>query len=238
MLEKNSERVAGLASKYSLYGDDDDEGYDPWKPRDEPRWVGRDESPAAPEPVTRPSALVEVECGLDRLPTAIVLKRAWRDSFAPTQYGQSIMDAYQYAVQELAARLIESGTIPPATIPTLREVTPLLLQTRTHEEYTVLYNELFTQQQHTVHGPGYNQYDEPGLTVVATRSKLISVAVDPDWAVRTDEKYIAQDIVDCCAEIRARKPEIVKDIFLDQESDRELAARIVRHEKYLLENGI
>lgn len=227
-----------MASKYSLYGDDDDEGYDPWEPRERSPWTGRDEVRPNAEPITRRSTLVEVECGLDRLPTAITLKRAWKDGFAPSQYGQSIMDAYHYAVQELATRLIESGTIPPATIPTLREVTPLLLRTRTYEEYLELYNELFTQKPHTVHGPGYNQYDEPGITVVATRSRLISVAVDPDWAARTDEKYIAQDIVDCCQQIRARKPEKVKDIFLDQESDRELAARVVRHEKYLLESGI
>lgn len=226
-----------MASKYSLYGDDDDEGYDPWAPRNETPWGGSDEVPTDPEPATRQSALVDVECGLDRLPTTITFKRAWKDNFAPAQYGQSIMDAYDYAVQELAARLVESGRIPPATIPTLREVTPLLLRARTYEEYGELYDELFTQQPHTVHGPGYNQYDEPGLTVVATRSKLISVTVDPDWAARTDAKYIAQDIIDCCEQIRARKPEIVKDIFLDQESDRELAARIVRHEKYLLESG-
>ncbi|GGL18498.1 hypothetical protein [Nocardia jinanensis] len=229
--------MTGLASKYSLYGDDD-ESYDPWKPRERPPWEGWGEAHTSPEPVTRQSTLIEVECGLDRLPTAVTLKRAWKDSFAPSQYGQSIMDAYHYAVQELAARLIESGTIPPATIPILREVTPLLLRTRTYEEYLKLYDELFTQKPHTVHGPGYNQYDEPGITVVATRSRLISVAVDPDWAARTDQKYISQDIVVCCAQIRARKPEKVKDIFLDQESDRELAARIVRHEKYLQENEI
>lgn len=225
-----------MAGKYSLYGDDEDEAYDPWQPRGEAR-RGRVDAPDA-EPVAQKSVLVDVEVGPDRLPTAITLKRAWKDAFAPDGYGESIMNAYRWAVGELAGRLIAAGTTPPATIPTLREVTPLLLRTRTYDEYRELYEDLFTQRPHTVHGPGYNRYDEPGITVVATRSKLISITVDSEWAAGTDQKYIAQDIVDCCARIRARAPEVVPDAFLDRETDRELAARVIRHENYLLESEI
>ncbi|MGW0177760.1 hypothetical protein [Nocardia sp. NPDC003345] len=223
-----------MAGKYSLYGDDEDEGYDPWRPRDDFRPGGA----AVSGPVIEKSVLVDVEVGPDRLPTAITLKRAWKDAFAPDRYGKSIMDAHRWAVGQLTERLIATGTRPPATIPTLREATPLLLRTRTYDEYRELHEELFTQQPHTVHGPGYNRYDEPGITVVATRSKLISITVDPDWAARTDQKYIAQDIVECCALIRARAPEVVRDVFLDRETDRELAARVIRHENYLLESEI
>ncbi|WP_280420768.1 hypothetical protein [Nocardia carnea] len=190
------------------------------------------------QPAGRKSGLVEVKCGLDRLPTSILLKRSWKNAFTPSQYGESIMDAYHSAVQELVYQLVESGTVPPPTISTLRDAAPLLLRTRTHEEYTDLYTELFTQSVHEVNGPGYNRYGRPGLIVTAKRSQLISISIDPDWATAVDANYIAQDILDCCARIRARKPEIIRDTQLDQESDRELAARVVRHERTLLQNGI
>ncbi|MFI5715946.1 hypothetical protein [Nocardia sp. NPDC051750] len=192
----------------------------------------------APQHVNRKSVLVEVQCGLDGLPTAITLKSSWKTAFTPAQYGQSIMDSYYFAVQELVSKIVETGTMPPAAISSLRDAAPLLLRTRTHEEYTSLYNELFTQSVHTVYGPGRNRYGQPGLVVAAKPSRLISVTIDPDWAGTVDAKYIAQDIIDCCAHVRAQKPEVIRDTQLDHESDRELAARLVRHERTLLQNGI
>ncbi|MEV3961220.1 hypothetical protein AB0M34_10025 [Nocardia sp. NPDC050193] len=188
-------------------------------------------------PVTQRSSLVEVECGLDRLPIAITLKRAWKDMFAPAQDGRSIMDAYHHTIREMAFALVAAGTIPPATIPSLREAAPLLLRTRTDEEYTELYTELFTQQVHTVYGPGYSRDGRPGITVVARRSQLLAITVDPDWAVRADPRFIAQDIVDCCTQIRARKPALVRDPLLDRIPDSEVAARLVEHKRKLLESA-
>ncbi|MGW1739076.1 hypothetical protein ACWCPQ_09725 [Nocardia sp. NPDC001965] len=197
--------------------------------------------PSGPERARVPSApsgLVEVKCGLDRLPVSITLKPAWKDMFAPGDYGRSIMDAYRHTIQEMTLALIESGTIPPATIPSLRDAAPLLLRTRTDQEYTALYNELFAQPVHTAHGPGCGPHGEPGITVVAKRSQLISITIDPDWAVRADPRYIAQDIVDCCARIRARTPAIVKGEVPEQVPDSEVAARIVEHKRKLAEAAI
>lgn len=202
---------------------------DTWSPSTDRADSGREVS----NPYQK-SSLVDVELRYDRLPTAIRLSRTWKDAFDPTQYGRSIMDAYRYAVFETAARMAESGTIPPATLPTLRQATPLLLRTRTYDEFKELYDQLFLLRTYTVHGTGYNEYDEPGLVVTGTRSRLVSVAIDPGWAAATDAHYIAQDIVECCDILRAKKPEFVRDIYLDQESDRELAARLIRHENLLL----
>lgn len=200
-----------------------------------PREPEYSRAPTAPGSPPRSSSLVEVKCGLDRLPVSVVLKPAWKEMFPPAQYSRSIMDAYHDGVQEFTLGLVASGTIPPSTIPTLRDAAPLLLRTRTLSEYTDLYNELFTQPVHTVHGPGYSRYGEPGITVVAKRTQLISIAIAADWAVGVDARYIAQDIVDCCAQIRARKPRLVRDRLLDQESDSEVAGRIVQHQRTLAE---
>ncbi|MGK8556405.1 hypothetical protein [Nocardia gipuzkoensis] len=126
------------------------------------------------------SSLVSVEVGSDRLPTSIKLGRGWQDAFDPSQYGRSIMDAYHYALNELMLHYLQSGMIPPSTLPSLREVTPLLLRTRTYDEYRDLYNRLYLENAYTVYGPGYNEYDEPGLTVTATLSNLVSVVIDPN----------------------------------------------------------
>ncbi|WP_157172846.1 hypothetical protein [Nocardia exalbida] len=182
------------------------------------------------------SSLVKVEIGGDRLPTRIALARGWKQAFDASQYGRSIMDAYQYARYELMMRYVDSGTVPESTLPSLRDVTPMLLQARTYEEYRDLYDRLYSEPTFTVYGPGYNEYDEPALTVTATLSELVSVEIDPNWAGAIDSNFIAQDIVECCEQIRAKKPRWVRDIYLDQESDRELAARLVRHEQRLLRN--
>jgi hypothetical protein len=182
------------------------------------------------------SALVDVVVGLDRLPTSIKFGRSWQNTYEPPQYAKSIMDAYEYGVVELAARLIEAKTLPPTTVPSLRDATPLLLRTRTYDEFRELYDHLYIERPYTVHGPGFNAHGEPTLTVTATLSKLISITMDPTWAMSIDPTYIAQDILDCCAQVRAKRPEVVRDVYLDQESTKELAGRVVEHERYLLRN--
>ena len=100
------------------------------------------------------SSLVSVEVGSDRLPIGITLGRSWKNSFDPTQYGQSIIDSYRYGLYVLAARMVESGVLPPSTLPSLRDAAPLLLKTRTIDEFRELYDHLFLASPTTVHGPG------------------------------------------------------------------------------------
>lgn len=181
------------------------------------------------------SSLVSVTVGPDRLPVDIKLGRNWKSAFDPSQYGKSIMDAYRYGMYEWAARTVESGSLPPSTIPSLRAATPLLLRTRTIEDYRGLYDQLFLETPLEVYGPGRDAFGRPALTVTATWSKLISISMDPGWVEGIEVDFIAQDILDCCAQIRARKPRLVSDIYLDQETDSELASRVLEHERYLLE---
>jgi hypothetical protein len=182
------------------------------------------------------SSLVTVEIAGDRLPTRIRLDPRWKSLFTPAQYGQSVMDAYRYAVYELALHLIETGERPRTEVPRVRDAAAILLQKRTYDEYQETWNNLFGSHRYTVHGRGFNQHDEPGLTVTATPSTLVSIAIDPEWAQSVDEDTIAADIVDCCNQVRARKPVLVHDAYLDRESDRELTARLVRYEQQLLRN--
>ncbi|MEU7764239.1 hypothetical protein AB0B25_03840 [Nocardia sp. NPDC049190] len=114
----------------------------------------------------------------------------------------------------------------------------MLLQKRTYDEFRAAWNSLYIETAFTVHGPGYNQYDEPGLTVTATWSALLSIAIDRSWAATVDGTVIAQDIVECCDRIRAKKPELVRDTSLDRESDQELVDRLVRHEQQLIRNEL
>ncbi|UGT66007.1 hypothetical protein LTT66_22145 [Nocardia gipuzkoensis] len=213
-----------MASNYHLYGDDLDD-------------MGRGDA-GGKDTLQQPqkSSLVRVEIGSDRLPTSVELARSWKEAFDPLHYGRSIMDAYDYAVFELTMHYVDSATSPPSTLPTLREVTPLLLQTRTYEEYRDLYNRLYLEEVYTVHGPGSNEYDEPAMTVTATLSSLVSVDIDPSWAKKIEADFIAQDIIECFDQVRAKKPEWVRDVYLDQESEQELAARLIKHERQLLRN--
>ncbi|WP_406281637.1 hypothetical protein OH799_17370 [Nocardia sp. NBC_00881] len=219
-----------MASNHYLYGDDPDD-MDNYSAQN-----GESDEAAFTPP--QKSTLVEVEVGDDRLPINIKLSRRWKEAFEPSQYGKSIMDAYQYALYELAVLLVESGKRPPSTQPSLREVVPLLLQKRTYEEFRRTWNSLFVDTEYTVRGTGYNQYDEPGLTVTATRSALLSITIDTSWAMTVDGTVIAQDILECCAQVRAKKPKLVRDIYLDQETDQELTDRLVRHEQQLIRNEI
>ncbi|WP_327109789.1 hypothetical protein OHB12_18145 [Nocardia sp. NBC_01730] len=219
-----------MASNQYLYGDDPDD-------MDDYQVPNGNSSEVVFTPPQR-SSLVDVEVGDDRLPTNIKLSRRWKDAFEPSQYGKSIMDAYHYAVYELAVRLVENGIRPRSSWPSLREVVPLLLQQRTYDEFHAVWNSLYLDTAYTVHGPGYNQYDEPGLTVTATRSTLLSIAIDTSWATTVHGTAIAQDILECCDQVRAKKAKLVRDIYLDQETDQELTDRLVRHEQQLMRNEI
>lgn len=201
------------------------------------RGADTNSSKVSPNPYQK-SSLVDVAVGGDGLPTKITLNRSWKDAIAPSDYGQSIMNAYNHALYELTARMIESGVLPKSTLPTLREATPLLLRTRTHEQFRDLYNRLFAGGVYILYGPGNNEYGQPALTVSATRSNLVSVTIDQTWAENTDTSFIGQDIVACCDQIRSDKLERIRDAYLDQESDKELAARLAGHEQQLLRNNI
>lgn len=185
-------------------------------------------------PTPPKSSLVSVDVGPDRLPVRIKLGRDWKFAFAPAQYGQSILEAYRYGMYEWAAHTVESGELPPATVPTLRAAAPLLLRTRSIDEYRDLYDQLFLETPREVYGPGRDAFGQPALRVRATWSKLISITIDPGWAAGTETDFIAHDILDCCQQIRAKKPRPVIDVQLERASDEELATQVLEHEQYLL----
>lgn len=182
------------------------------------------------------SAMVDVQIGSDRLPTGITLAPRWKSLYNAMQYGESIMSAYRYAVYELALHLAETRTKPVSDRPRLQAAAPLLLQQRSYDEYQQTWNALFGVHTYTVYGRGLNYRDEPGVTVTARTSSLLSVAVDADWVRTADEATIAADILDCCEQVRAKRPQLVHDVYLDTETDQELTVRLVRHEQQLLRN--
>ncbi|WP_141691637.1 hypothetical protein [Nocardia brasiliensis] len=180
------------------------------------------------------SSLISVDVADDRLPKSIKLGRDWKYAFTPAQYGQSIVEAYRYGMYEWAARTVESGELPPSTIPSLRTAAPLLLRTRSIDEYRVLYDQLFLETPIQVQGPGRDAFGQSALTVRATWSKLISITIDPDWAAGIEADFIAQDILDCCQQIRAKKPRPIIDSHFTHVADDELASQVLEHEQYLL----
>ncbi|WP_067656877.1 hypothetical protein [Nocardia harenae] len=183
------------------------------------------------------SALVSVEVGLDCLPIGITLERGWKSAFEPSRYAGSIMEAYRHGLYVMAIRAVEGGALPPATRMSLRAATPLLLRTVTLDEFRQLYDRLFGDVPVTVHGPGRDRFGGPGLTVTGTVSKLISIEIDRGWAEQTETAFIAQDVLQCCEQIRASRPHPVVDAYLDEESISELASRIVAHERHLLRHS-
>ncbi|MFF2085282.1 hypothetical protein ACFVVM_16015 [Nocardia sp. NPDC058176] len=200
-----------------------------------------DGKPSTAGPARNPyqkSALIDMELGQDGLPKTIRLRDTWKSSFDPSRYGQSIMDAYRYHLFELAASFTESSILPAPTVPTLRKAAPILLRTRSYAEYTKLYSAIFSSNPTTISGPGYNDYGQPGVTVTATRSRLISVAIDPSWAWDTAPWIVAEDIVGCCNSIRELSLQFDTADIYDGESDQSIAARLVRHEKLLMEGEI
>ncbi|MFQ6325686.1 hypothetical protein ACLMAL_06050 [Nocardia sp. CWNU-33] len=183
------------------------------------------------------SSLVSVEVGPDRLPTNIKLSRNWKNTFEPAQLGRSIMDAYRFGLYEMTARMVEAGTLPPSTVPSLRDAAPMLLRTRTIEDFRELYDQLYLENPITVHGPGRNAYGQPVLTVTASSAKLISISIDATWANEIDANFVAQDILECCQQIRANRPKPIKDVYMDREPDSQVASRVVEHENYLLQDS-
>lgn len=243
-----------MAGGFYNHYDDPDEFWD-----DEPLVAGTAVRPnqpqslvaeARPRPASQPvpsagvdlvppakSALVSVEVGLDCLPTGIHLERSWKRAFEPSRYAESIMEAYRHGLYVMAIRAVEAGALPPSTRMSWRAATPLLLRTATLAEFRQLYDRLFGDVPVTVHGPGRDRFGGPALTVVGTVSKLISIDIDRGWAEQTDAAFIAQDVLQCCQQIRASQPHPVADAYLDRESTSELASRIVAHERYLLQQS-
>ncbi|MGV9749954.1 hypothetical protein [Nocardia farcinica] len=166
----------------------------------------------------------------------IKLAPRWKSSFDPSEYGMSIMNAYHFAIHQVIVGDAEGAYLPSSNLPPLREVASALLRTRTAEEYHALYADLYLVRQYTIFGPGYNRYDEPGLTVVASPSELLSITIDSEWSQTIAAEFIAQDIIDCCNQIRAKRPLIPADSTLDGKTHSEIAARLARHELRLLES--
>ncbi|MFI9410725.1 hypothetical protein [Nocardia gamkensis] len=184
------------------------------------------------------SSYIRIQIGDDWLPTAVNLSTGWKKAFDATQYAESIMDSYRYFVLERAIRMIESGRQGSPTLPSLREAAPTLLRARTYDEYLNTLEQLMGSATYSAHGQGCNAFDEPAITVEANHAGLTRIAIDPDWALSADSFTIAYDITDCCNQIRALKPQITADAYLDSESDGQLAERLVDHMKQLLRSDL
>ncbi|MGW4368729.1 hypothetical protein ACWEKT_24105 [Nocardia takedensis] len=181
--------------------------------------------------------MISIEVGSDRLPVEVSLGRSWKQAFEPKEYGRSIVDAYRYGLYMMAIRMVESGELPPATVPTLREAAPILLRSRTLDEFRSLFEHLFNGSPITVHSPVRNAYGFPVMTVTATASELSSVDIDSDWAAGIDSNFIAQDVLECCRQIRAKRIHPLGDVHRSADPADDFAAQIVEHERYLLQHG-
>ncbi|MGQ4599241.1 hypothetical protein [Nocardia sp. R6R-6] len=218
------------ASEYDIFANADGSDFitvpaqDSNTPPREP--VARDEIAFTPP---SKSSFVHVEIDDGGLPNSVKLSRTWKRSYDPAEYGASILSAYRYAVYERAIRMMESGRVGTPTFPSMRSIVPTLLQTRSHFEYKETLDRLIGRATYVAHGPGLTEFDEPALTVKADRSGLRSIGIDGNWAASVEEFAIAQDIVGCAKQIRAMKPVLVSDPYLEQESDDQLMERLVEH---------
>jgi hypothetical protein len=186
----------------------------------------------------KPSSYIKIRIGDDWLPAEVKLGSGWKNAFDATQYADSIMDAYRYYVLERATQMIESGSQGSPTLPSLQKATPTLLRTRTYDEYLRTLEQLMGSATYAAHGQGWNEFDEPAITVEANHYGLTRIAIDPGWARSADSFAIAYDITDCCNQIRALKPQLSADPYLDSESDYQLAERLVDHMKQLLRSDL
>ncbi|MEU2038430.1 hypothetical protein [Nocardia niwae] len=184
------------------------------------------------------SALVSVNVGEDCLPTEVKISRNWKGSWEPSRYAESIMTAYKYALYERQLHYAESGSTPESTMPSLHDVVPALLRTRDTQEYQETFTRLIGPVTYEAHGPGLTESDEPAITVTANERRIIAIRIDPRWAQAAEPFTIAHDIVACADQIRAMKPVLTRDPYLDRESEAEVSKRLAEHIRKLTENEI
>ncbi|WP_227998489.1 hypothetical protein [Nocardia australiensis] len=186
--------------------------------------------------VPRKAPYVKMLLGPDLLPTEITFGRHWKSEYSASQYGESIMAAFRFSVYEMALHFAEIGERPVSSVPSLREITPTLLRTRSYDEYNECFGRLLGEGEYAANSPWLNDFDEPTMTVTASGSGLKSITIDPAWAVNAEPFAITQDILGCVESIRSMKPTLSRDEYLDRESDAELMSRLVRHGYQLMEN--
>ncbi|MGW6121604.1 hypothetical protein ACWFRF_21360 [Nocardia sp. NPDC055165] len=180
---------------------------------------------------------VSVTIGADRLPSAISIHKQWLDYTDPTEYGRSVVDAYENTLYSADILALENGQ-RPSVMPKLRDITPRLLQARTYDEYIQIYNGFLGGHKYTAAGPGQTEFGEPSIIVTASASRLLDVRIDPGWASRLGVYAVAEDIVVCCNKIRDQSPKFVYDEYLSQETEDEVISRMIRHSQYLLRNEL
>ncbi|MBH0779433.1 hypothetical protein [Nocardia bovistercoris] len=181
------------------------------------------------------SSFVGVEVGEDNLPVAMTIKPSWKDAFGPTEYGESIMTAYLYAVLEQNTRRITSGRTPDPGIG-LRDMVPTLLRTRDYAEYRELYLGMCGAGSYLAYGLGLDEFDQPAMIVRADNAGLTSIVIDARWAAAADAFTIAHDIVACSDQIRMQRPRLYVDSALEGESDDQLRARLIEHVNRLVKD--
>ncbi|MGW5384956.1 hypothetical protein [Nocardia sp. NPDC003963] len=210
-------RARDNRSSWDDYYDDDDKFYPPSTKK-----ANKFEPP-------QKSALIVFEIAEDRLPVKLTLRRDWKNSFAPSEYGKSLMEAYRHALYQRSLQMIELGSAGKPSTPALRDIIPTLLQTRTYIEYRGTLDRLVGDATVEIHGLGVNELDEPAMTIRANRSMITDIYFDPDWALRADISTISHDIIYCANQLRTAKPRLAVDEYLARETDSQLTERLAAH---------
>lgn len=183
------------------------------------------------------SSLVNIEVGDDRLPTSVSLARNWKESLYPSEYAGSIMAAYQFALYERTLRIADSGIRVRSTRQPLRVIVPILLRTRSYDDYLDMSRKMFGDDAtYVANGPGLDEFNKPTLTIRANQVEIISISIDTVWARSASSFAISHDIIDCADQIRSMKKTYTTDKYLDMESDAELYTRLAEHQRQLLQN--
>ncbi|MBF6213591.1 hypothetical protein IU433_12945 [Nocardia puris] len=175
------------------------------------------------------SSYIDVELGTDNLPDAIKASRNWQAQFSAHEYSDSIMSAYIFALHERAIRTFESGGETQHRVPTIYQIAPALLRTRHTDEYREIQARMLGPFNYVAHGPGLDEEDQPTVTVSANGRRITAISIDPQWAQARDSFTICHDIVECANQIRAMKPVLRTDPYLDREPEAEVYKRLAEH---------
>ncbi|MFD6108362.1 hypothetical protein ACFWFQ_37570, partial [Nocardia salmonicida] len=145
------------------------------------------------------------------------------------QYSAAVMDAYQHALHERMVADKKAKIIAHSKLPSVYEMAPALLQTRSVFEYRAALRKLIGGAPRTVNGPGITDFDTPALQMVANEHRITSIKLDPDWARAAGAAVLGMDIVFCADQLRQSVPTYHRDPYLDKESEEEIHQRLAEH---------
>ncbi|MEV0549606.1 hypothetical protein AB0H98_22575 [Nocardia salmonicida] len=178
---------------------------------------------------TSKSSLIAIEIGEDKLPIRAKFSSSWTTQFDSWQYSAAVMDAYQHALHERMIADKKAKVVARSKLPSVYEMAPVLLQTRSVMEYRAALRKLIGGTQRIANGPGVTDFDTPALQMVANEHRITSIKLDPDWAREAGAAVLGMDIVFCADQLRQSVPTYQRDPFLDKESEDEIHQRLAEH---------